>query len=72
MQTKCLKECQEVRGRFAVYRHVVASAWMKELKVRGVESDARDAPFQFFLWIVLSVRDDGVADGGELDADLIL
>ena len=38
----------------------------------GVERDASDAPFQFFFWIVLSVGDDGVADGGELDTDLIL
>jgi hypothetical protein len=35
---------------------------MNELKMRRVESDARNSPFQLFGWIVLPVADDRVAD----------
>jgi len=45
---------------------------MKELKMRRVESDASNSPFQFFSWIVLPVTDDRVADRRQLDTDLIL
>ena len=45
---------------------------MNELKMRRVESDASNSPFQFFVWIVLPVTDDRVADRRQLDTDLIL
>ena len=45
---------------------------MNELKMRRVESDASNSPFQLFGWIVLPVADDRVADRGQLNADLIL
>jgi hypothetical protein len=34
---------------------------MNELKMRRVESDASNSPFQFFGWIVLPVADDRVS-----------
>lgn len=44
---------------------------MIELQVRRVEGNAVDAPFQLLIRTVLTVPDDGVADCGHLDADLI-
>ncbi len=67
-----MKKCLKVRGRFAVNAHAFSSAWMNELKMRRVERDASDSPFQFFSWIVLPVTDDRVADRRQLDTDLIL
>ncbi len=45
---------------------------MNELKMRRMESDASNSPFQLFLWIVLLVADDRVSDRGHLNTDLIL
>lgn len=45
---------------------------MGELKMRRVESDAGNSPFQLFGWTVLLVADDGVADRRQLNTDLIL
>jgi len=35
---------------------------MNEFKMRRVESDASNSPFQLFGWIVLPVGDDRVPD----------
>jgi hypothetical protein len=35
---------------------------MNELKMRRVESDASNSPFQLFGWIVLPVADDRVSN----------
>ena len=67
-----MKERLIVRRRFAVDGDGVAGAGMDELKMRGVESDASNSPLLRFGGIVLSVANDGVADGGKLNADLIL
>jgi hypothetical protein len=45
---------------------------MKELEMRRVDSDAGVSPFQFFIWTVLPVADDRVADCRQLNTDLIL
>ena len=45
---------------------------MDELKMRRVESDASDSPFQLFGWTVLPVADNRMADRCQLNTDLIL
>lgn len=45
---------------------------MNELKMRRVESNASNSPFEFFRWIVLPVADDWVSDRGKLNTNLIL
>jgi len=45
---------------------------MDELQVGGVKGYASDALFLGFFRLILPVADDGVADGGKLDANLIL
>lgn len=45
---------------------------MNELEMGGVKSDASDASLFSFGRMILSVADDGMADRGELNANLIL
>ena len=45
---QCLKKRLKVRGRFAVEGDAISRAWMNELKVRCVESDASDSLLQRF------------------------
>ena len=49
-------------GEFAVNGDAVSRAWMNELKMRCVESDAGNSPLRRFRWMVLSVADDRMAD----------
>ncbi len=42
--------------------NAVPRARVGELKMRRVERDASNSPFQLFGWIVLPVADDRVAD----------
>ena len=51
--------------------NVVSRAWMNEFKLRRVESDARDSPFQFCIWVVFPVAEDGVAEVFHVHAHLM-
>ena len=45
---------------------------MNELKMRGMKSDASNSSLRGLGRVVLSVADDGMADGGKLHPDLVL
>jgi len=57
-----MKKSLKVRGEFAVNGDAVSRAWMNELKMPCMKSDASNSPFRRFRQAVLSVADDRVAD----------
>ena len=62
----------KVGGRFAIDGHAFSRPWMSKLEMRGMQSDARNAPLRRLLGMVLSVADDGMAERRKLHTNLIL
>src|SRR5579884_1099171 len=71
-QMQSSHQSSEIAWQGRIDRNRLRRAWMDELQALRVKRNAIDAVLFGFRGMILAVADDGMADGGELDADLVL